>query len=128
MVLILIYYEKPNHYIFYRDNLDLEMKIKILRNRDVRRIVTFIPRGHSHVRLYIETEDEAYVFHEATLDGILRSYIDVITHPSRRAIELVLEKLEERKRGYSEYQHLETDREEDEILDEMMMVYYDDRK
>ncbi len=95
------------------------MKVKILRNRDVKRIVAFIPKGHKHVRMLIELENESFIIQEATIDAILRAYVNVITHPQRLATELKVEKLEVKKEGYAEHQHIESQRSEEEILKEM---------
>lgn len=94
-------------------------EVKIYRNEDVKRVVAFIPRGHKHVRVAIETDDGTFVLQEATVDAIVRAYVNVVTHPTRRASELALVELEERKEGYARHQHLETGRAEDEILNEL---------
>lgn len=93
--------------------------VKIYRNEDVKRVVAFIPRAHKHVRVAVETVDGFFIFQEATVDAIIRAYVNVVTHPTRRASELALAELEERKEGYARHQHLETGRAEDEILDEL---------
>jgi hypothetical protein len=99
--------------------------IHIFRNSDVKRIIAFIPKGHRHIRLYIETGDKAYVFQEATIDAIIRAYINVVTHPTNKAVELVLHKIDNRKKGYAEYQHLESRRGDEQIINEMMEVVGD---
>ena len=97
--------------------------VKILRNSDVKRIIAFIPKGHKHVRLYIELENEKFIFQEATIDAILRAYINVITHPTKKAVELVVTNVKEKKEGYADYQHLETSRNEEEIILEMEKIF-----
>jgi hypothetical protein len=93
--------------------------VKVLRNSDVKRIIAFIPPGHKHVRLYVEFDNEKYVLQEATIDAILRAYINIITHPTRKATELVVTHIKEKKQGYADYQHLETSRSEEEIISEI---------
>ncbi|RLG87637.1 MAG: hypothetical protein DRO18_02960 [Thermoprotei archaeon] len=93
-------------------------KIKLYSNESVKRVIAFIPPGHQHVRVIIELKDGVIILHEASIAGILRAYIDVVTHPSRRAVELVSTKLPKsvRKQGYAEAQLIESDRSEDEVL------------
>lgn len=94
-------------------------RVRVYRNEDVKRVIAFIPRGHKHVRVAVETADSLFVFQEATVDAVVRAYVDVVTHPTKRATELALAELEERKEGYARHQHLETGRAEGEILDEL---------
>ena len=93
--------------------------VRVIRNSDVKRIVAFIPPKHKHVRLYIEFNDEKLVFQEATINAILRAYINVAFHPIRKAVELRLKRLSTRKSGYAEYQNLETNKTDEEILLEL---------
>ncbi|UNQ73006.1 hypothetical protein [Infirmifilum sp. NZ] len=95
------------------------MQARVYRNEDVKRVVAFVPRGHKHVRVLIELADAAIVLQEATVAGIVRAYIDVALHPSRRAVELVSRRLEERKSGFAEHQLVESGRDEDEVLREI---------
>lgn len=100
----------------------LSMKsVKVYRNEDVKRIVAFIPPGHRHLRLLIELEDQVIVLQEASVAAIVRAYIDVVTHPSRKAVEMISKRMSgnERKPGYAEFQLVETDRSEDEVLREV---------
>ncbi len=94
-------------------------KITIFSNRDVRRIIAFIPEGHRHIRVYIEAGEWKMVFQEATVAAIVRAYIDVKTHSKRNVVELISKKLDERKPGYAEYQLVESGREEKDILKEI---------
>jgi len=93
--------------------------VKIVKNSDVKRIIAYIPPKHKHVRLYIEFNNEKLVFQEATINAILRAYINVAFHPTRKVVELKLKKLTTRKPGYAEYQNIETDRTDEEILSEL---------
>lgn len=94
--------------------------IRSYPNRDVVRVVGFIPRGHAHLRLVIELKDQTIVLQEATIAAIVRAYVDILTHPTRKAVELVNTQFvkDVRKRGYAEYQLIETTRSEDEIVQE----------
>jgi hypothetical protein len=99
--------------------------VKSYPNESVKRVIAFIPPGHQHLRLIIELEDQIIVLHEATVAGIVRAYIDLVTHPSRKAVELSLRRLTkaERKPGYADWQLVETGRSEDEISEEAMKVW-----
>ncbi len=92
-------------------------EIKIYRNEDVQKIVAFIPPGHQHIRLAIEFRDQIVVLHEATVAAIVRAYIDIVTHPTRRAVELIQTSISERKIGYAKNQLIETTRSENEIIE-----------
>lgn len=87
-------------------------------NECVRRVLAFIPPGHFHARFVIELYNQTIVLSEATVAGIVRAYVNLVTHPGRRAIELAVRHLEsfEKKRGYAEWQLLETNRSEEEVL------------
>ena len=93
--------------------------VKVYKNCDVLKVVGFIPPGHKHLRLAIVFSDQTIVLHEATVAAIVRAYIDVVTHPTRRAVEYVQKRFcGEQKHGYAEYQLVESGRSEDEIIDE----------
>ncbi len=91
----------------------------------VRRVIAFIPPGHYHVRLLLETCRQTMIFHEATIAGIVRAYAIVALHPSRRAIELIGLKLpaSRRKHGFAEYQLVESNRPEDEVMAEAVNLW-----
>lgn len=92
--------------------------LKIYRNSDVLKIVGFIPPGHRHIRLAIVLKDQIIVLQEATVAAIVRAYIDIISHPTRKAIEYIQVKLDKniRKNGYAEHQLVESNKSEDEII------------
>uniref|UniRef100_A0A7C5Z0N5 Uncharacterized protein n=1 Tax=Ignisphaera aggregans TaxID=334771 RepID=A0A7C5Z0N5_9CREN len=92
--------------------------LKIYRNSDVLKIVGFIPPGHRHMRLVIVLEDQVIVLQEATVAAIARAYIDIVSHPTRKAVEYTQVKLDKdaRKSGYAEYQLIEDDKSEDQII------------
>ena len=98
--------------------------VKVYRNEDVEKVIAFIPRGHMHVRILVEFKDQVIVLQEASIAAILRAYVNICTHPYRKAIELVSKRVpkEARKVGYAEYQLLETSRSEKEILDEVERI------
>ncbi|QOJ79407.1 hypothetical protein IG193_02795 [Infirmifilum lucidum] len=95
------------------------MSLRVYRNEDVKRVIAFIPPGHRHVRVLIELPDTAIVLQEAAVTGIVRAYVDVATHPVRRAVELVSRRLSERKTGYAESQLVESGRSEEEVIKEL---------
>ncbi len=93
-------------------------KVKVYPNNGVRRIIAFIPRGHHHVRLLIEFEDQAIILQEATIAAIVRAYAATALHPTRRAIELVSSQPVNRKHGFAKWQLVESSRSEEEVLEE----------
>lgn len=98
-----------------------EKEVHVYRNEDIKRIIAFIPRGHLHVRVLIETSDKIMVFQEATIAGVIRAYINVAMHPYRKAVELKSIRLSKnsRKLGFAEHQLIETNRLDNDILDEV---------
>ena len=102
------------------------MSLKIYRNEDLKRIIAFIPPDHMHVRIYIEFTDQSIILQEASVSAILRAFINVSHHPTRRAYELISVKLEERKCGYAEYQLIESPRSDEEVLKDVMELYEED--
>jgi hypothetical protein len=99
------------------------MRARVYRNEEVSRVIAFIPRGHSHVRLLLELSDQVIILNEATLAAITRAYLSVLLHPLRRAVEMRLVRLQHRKALYAEYQLLETERSEEEVLAEAEEVW-----
>lgn len=97
-----------------------ERVIRYYRNELVKRVLAFIPPGHMHVRFVIEFCDQTIILNEATIAGIVRAYIDITTHPQRKALELIIKPLDssERKHGYAKWQLVETVRCGDEIVRE----------
>ena len=96
--------------------------VKIYKNEDIKRIITFIPEGHRHIRILIQTENEIIVFQEATAAALVRAYINVKTHPLRNAIELENIKLEKKKSGYDSYQLIESKKDEASILRDLSLL------
>jgi len=102
--------------------------LKVYKNSDVLKIVGFIPPGHRHMRLIIVLRDQVIVLQEATVAAIARAYIDIVTHPTRRAVEFIQKRLDKslRKHGYAEYQLVESNKKEDDIVSEWnsILKYY----
>jgi len=95
----------------------------VLRNCDIDKILIGCPKGHKHVRTLIFTKSgEIIVLQEATVAGIVRGYLSVALHPSREAIELISRKLDERKKGFAEYQLLESGKSSSEVVDEITKI------
>ncbi|ABM80139.1 hypothetical protein Hbut_0267 [Hyperthermus butylicus DSM 5456] len=103
----------------------MEERARLYPNECVKRVVAFIPEGHMHARLIIELCDQKIILHEAAVAGIVRAYAMVALHPTRRAVELKAQRLSkrERKLGYAEWQLVETNRPEKEVLAEAMEVW-----
>ncbi len=100
-------------------------KLKIYRNADIKRVIAFIPPGHVHTRILIETRNgEVLVFQEATIAGIVRAYVNVSLHPQRRAVELVSRILypHEKKQGFAKTQLIESNRSEQDVLEELKNI------
>lgn len=95
--------------------------LKVYRNSDIIKIAAFIPPCHKHLRLVVVTKDQIVVFHEATVAAIVRAYINIISHPIKRAVEYVQVKLDKdrKKPSYAEHQLIEGNRSEEEILSEL---------
>jgi len=98
--------------------------IKIYPNECVKRIIAFIPPKHIHARFIIELEDQVIVLHEAAVANLVRAYIDIVTHPTRRAVELVHRAIpkSERKPMYAEHQLVELEDSEENIVSRAMEI------
>lgn len=84
--------------------------IMVFRNEDISGLVTEIPEGHKHLRTTIILKDgRKMTFQEATIASLVRSYIDVKTHPLSTRVVLRASRLNNRKGGYAEWQLLETE-------------------
>ncbi|MDO8281584.1 MAG: hypothetical protein Q7U10_03000 [Thermodesulfovibrionia bacterium] len=80
----------------------------IVRNEDIQEIIAEIPEGHRHIRTTVKFKDGIeYTFQEAAIAGIVRAFIEIKTHPTRKKIHLVNRHLLERKDGYAEWQLVE---------------------
>uniref|UniRef100_A0A7C4FHD1 Uncharacterized protein n=1 Tax=Ignisphaera aggregans TaxID=334771 RepID=A0A7C4FHD1_9CREN len=96
------------------------VNLKVYRNSDVLKVVGFIPPGHTHMRLAIVLRDQVIVLQEASVAAIVRAYVDIVTHPTRKAVEFTQVRLsgDSKKPGYAEYQLIESNRSEDEVVGE----------
>ncbi len=102
-----------------------ENRVRILKTNDVVRVIAFIPPGHTHTRVLIETSDgDAIVLQQASVDALIRAYVAVALHPQRVACELTLRELTlHRKHGFARWQLVESARSEDEVLRDAMNLY-----
>lgn len=99
--------------------------IVIYKNSDVNRIIAFIPPGHKHTRLLIETIDKILIFQEATISAIIRAYVNVALHPKNKAFELIRVELKDRKEGYARFQQIESYKDEGKIITEVTKLLDD---
>lgn len=80
----------------------------ILRNEDIKELITEIPEGHKHLRTTIILQDGSeFVFQEAIIANLVRAYITVKTHPTKNKLVLKGQRLADRKDGYTEWQLVE---------------------
>lgn len=82
----------------------------ILRNENIKELITEIPEGHKHLRTTIVFQDGTeIIFQEATIANLVRAYTTVKTHPTIKKVILKGKKLTEKKDGYAEWQLVEND-------------------
>lgn len=107
------------------ENVDTTTNIKIYRNNDVMKIIGLIPPNHKHLRLAIFLKDQTIVLHEATVAAIVRAYINITTHPIRKAVEYVRTIVNKniKKSGYADDQFIETNKTEEEIIHEWCNLF-----
>lgn len=81
-----------------------------IRNEDVRSLVAEIPEGHHHVRTTLTLIDGTEItLQEATAANLVRAFLGVKTHPTRRRVGLQGRAVTEGiKHGFAEWQLLET--------------------
>jgi hypothetical protein len=85
----------------------------VLRGRHVQRVVVGVPDGETHVRARIETaQGDVITLERATLAALARAYVELATHPTRRAVELRARELPDRKEGFAVWQLIEFDGDE----------------
>jgi len=101
------------------------VKVRVLKNSDVKFMAAFIPHGHRHVRVLINIGDEILILQQATIDALIRAYTSVALHPLRKAHALILKKLpsKERKEGFAEYQLVEVSIDEDMLIRALTTLY-----
>ena len=98
------------------------VSVDIIRNKDIKRVLLGIPKGHKHLRICIELKNGTnLVFQEATIANISRAYITLKTHPHIRAQELEMKtaNAEQLKEGHTKYQLLETSKTYEAIEEEL---------
>lgn len=92
----------------------MEPKTFVFRNEDVQSIVVEIPEGHKHIRTTITLVDgTSLTFQEATIANLVRAYITVLTHPTKKRVVLSARLLPTRKEHYAPWQLLEEERAQD---------------
>lgn len=80
----------------------------IVHNEDIKELIAQIPEGHKHLRTTIFLLDGTeLVFQEAAIANLVRAYITVKTHPSKKKVILTGRKIETRKNGFAEWQLVE---------------------
>ena len=99
-------------------------KVDVIKNQDVKRVLIGIPKGHKHLRVYIQLKNrKSLVFQEATIANISRAYIILKTHPHIRAQELEMkienENGKQLKEDFARHQLLETFKTCEEIEEEL---------
>lgn len=95
-------------------------EVFIIQNKEVKRVLMGVPMGHKHYRCVIELKDgRILIFYEATIANIVRAYITIKTHPQKQAIELCCKELKNKKQEFAIYQLIETEKSENEILEEL---------
>lgn len=85
-----------------------EQNTILFHNDDVTELRVEIPEGHAHLRTTITLRDgRSFVFQEATVANLVRAYISVKTHPTKRKVVLKGGKCFDRKVDYAEWQLVE---------------------
>ncbi len=80
----------------------------IIMNEDVLELIAEIPEGHQHIRTTIKLKDgNEFTLQEAAIANIVRAYVSIKTHPVNSRIVMKNRKIDERKRGYAEWQLIE---------------------
>ena len=92
----------------------------LLRNRGVRRVLVGVPEGGDSLAARIETASgDVITLQEPTLAALARAYLQVTTHPTVRAVELVATAVHDRKDGFDEVQLLDSGATEAEVQGEL---------
>jgi hypothetical protein len=91
-----------------------------LSTQEVEQFLFGIPENHKHCRLIIKTDqNQTFIFSEALVAAIVRSYILVKTHPIRSSIEMAQKIIEKPKDDFATYQLLETNTDDMHIHHEL---------
>jgi len=93
------------------------MQVDTVHNDDVHRILVGIPENHKHLRAALELRDgRCIILQEAVLAALVRAYVNVETHPERRAARMVgTVDMPRRKADFATYQLIEDGGSDDEI-------------
>lgn len=93
------------------------MQVDTIHNDDVQRILVGMPANHQHMRAALELRDgRCIILQEAVLAALVRAYVNIETHPERRAVRMVgAVDLPRRKTGFASYQLVEDDGADEEI-------------
>ena len=79
-----------------------------LSTTEVKQIIFGIPENHKHCRLMIKTnQNQTFIFSEALVAAIVRSYVSVKTHPTQRGIEMAQKIIAKPKDDFATYQLIE---------------------
>ncbi|WP_276813833.1 hypothetical protein, partial [Desulfurococcus amylolyticus] len=71
---------------------------------------------HRHVRLILKLSDQIIILQEATVAAIVRAYLNIALHPTRKYIRLVKRCLSDLKQGFAKTQLME-ESEDNKCLD-----------
>ena len=100
-------------------------RILVVRNQDVERLLIGPPKGHAHLRgLLVLRGGSIIVLQQATMENMARALLEVLTHPLRRAISLKRTYLTKRKKGFAEYQLLEEDIPDEEVILQITKILF----
>jgi len=92
--------------------MNLKKPARVISNADIREIDISAPPGHRHLRTTIRLHDgEEIVLQEATVANLVRGFLSIKTHPSKKSVLLKGRLLSEgeKKEGFAEWQLLESD-------------------
>lgn len=79
-----------------------------IANEMIKEVLMDVPDGHKHIRTKIILQDNTeIVFQEASIANISRAYITLKTHPQATSIRLKGQHLENRKKGFADWQLME---------------------
>jgi hypothetical protein len=76
-----------------------------IRNEEIDKLIVEIPEGHMHLRTtFILKDGTEITFQEATIANLVRAFITVKTHPNLTRVKLENKQLQNRKKGFDEWQ------------------------
>ena len=81
---------------------------RLIHNEDVHELLVEIPEGHRHLRTRVLLSDGTeLVFQEAAISNLIRAFLSVKTHPTRKLCRLKGRRVSGAKKGYADWQLLE---------------------